>query len=343
MAHYANTVLLDALSKLTDPANKDFRAPAYGVTRAFNDRKRNVILNYDQFAMQDSDVDLRAQKVDYLRRHSETLGTSRAASLTGAFGTSTRDTLTWATYTREWTLTDDNMRDNTLGAQMLAAAIRNARLDIGAGIETAGVVKLEAFRNTVDVDSPHSTWDGVNYINKVALANEDRYMNIVENEMRQRDYNGNLQIINYGSVNEILNWQTAQGVGNASNLQFQLGDKMFYTSNTISNTSDYIGTTYTCEEDSLALVDWIPAKNREGLANHDDMTFTSIADPFDIFGPMALAVQKSVVDTSAGSGTNTGGNTQDAVWKYELSIDVSFFIPTITTQKLVNKYGLLIA
>ena len=112
MAFYANTTLLDALSMLQDQANKDLRAPAYGVTRAFNDRKRNVIQNYEDFAKQDSDVDLRAQKVDYLRRHTAALGTSRAASLTGAYGTSTRDTLTWATYTREFTLSDDNMRDN---------------------------------------------------------------------------------------------------------------------------------------------------------------------------------------------------------------------------------------
>lgn len=341
MANYANTVLLDALTKLQDPANKDLRAPAYGVTRAFNDFKRSVVLNYEQFAQQDSDVDLRAQKVDYLRRHTVALGTSRAASLTGAFGDSTRDTLTWATYTREFTLTDDNMRDNTLGPQMLATAIRNARLDIGAGIETAGVVKLEAFRNTVDLSSPLTTWDGVGYVNKVANADEDRYFNYIETEMRMRDYNGGLQFINFGTVNEIINWQANQSVGNASNLQFQLGDKMFYTSNTITNSSDYIGTSYVCEENSLALVDWIPAKNRESLVDHNDFSFTSIPDPFGIFGPMALAVQKSVVDTSAGSGTNTGGNTQDAVWKYELSLDVSFFIPTITTQKLVNKYALL--
>ncbi|MHA2202003.1 MAG: hypothetical protein ACXABN_19220 [Candidatus Thorarchaeota archaeon] len=340
MAYYANTTLLDALTKLQEAANKDLRAPAYGVTRAFNDRKRNVILNYDQFAMQNSDVDLQGQKVDYLRRRSATAGTSRSASLTGAYGTSTRDTLTWATYTDEFTLSDDNMRDNTMGPQMLANEIRNARLNIGSAIETAGVTKLEAFRNQVDVSSPHSTWDGTNYINKVANANEDRFFNIMETEMRMRDYNGPLQIINYGSMNEVMNWQGAQGVGNSSNLQFQYGDKMFYTSNTITNGSDYVGTSYVCEEDSLALVDWIPAKNREGLVNHNDFTFTSMPDPFGIFDNMALAVQKSVADTSA-TGTTKGGNTQDAVWKYEVSVDIAFFIPTITTQKLVNKYGLL--
>jgi len=341
MAHYVNTVLLDAQTILQDRANKDLRAPAYGVTRAFNDRKRNVILNYEQFAQQNSDVGLRAQTVDYLRRRVTAAGTSRSASLTGEWGTSTRDTLTWATYTDEFTLSDDNMRDNTLGAQMLANEIKNARLNIGAAIETAGVTKLEAFRNTVDVSSSLSTWDGTGYVNQVANADEDRYFNIMETETRMRDYNGALQVINYGSLSEVMNYQLAQSVGNASNLQFQYGDKMFYTSNTITSASDYVGVSYVVEEDSLALVDWIPAKNREGLINHNDFTFTSMPDPFGIFGPMALAVQKSVTDTSSGTGTDTGGNTQDAVWKYEVSIDVAFFIPTITTQKLVNKYGLL--
>lgn len=334
MAHYANTVLLNALTELGP--NKDLRAPSYGVTRAFNDKKRTVIQNYDSFAKQEAEVDLRTQQVDYLRRDAGTVNSSRAASLTGAYGTSTRDTLTWATYAVEFTISDDNMRNNTLGPKQLANAIKNARLDIGADIEEAGVVKLEAFRNTVDVSSPLSTWDGVGYINKVANANEDRYFNIAEAEMGMRDFNGGLQIINYGTLNELIQWQENQGLANSSNLTFQYGNKSFYTSNSITNGSDYLGTSYIVEEDSLALVDWIPAKNRVGLPNHATFDFTSIPDPFGIFDNMALAVEKKVVSNAA-----NGGNTQDAVWIYELSVDVAYFIPTITTQKLVNKYGLL--
>jgi len=341
MAHYANTVLLNALTDLSDQANKDFRAPAYGATRAFNDRKRNVIVNYDQFAKQPTEVDLRTQQVDYLRRDSQTVNSSRAASLTGAFGTSTRDSVTWVTYAREFSISDDNARNNTQGAaKQLAHQIKNARLDIGADIETAAITKLEAFRNTVDVSSPMSTWSGAtSYYNSIANADEDRYFNIMDTEMRMRDYNGNLQIVNYGTLNELINWQGAQGVGNSSNLQFQYGNKMFYTSNSITNSSDHVGTSYVFEEDSIGLIDWIPAKNREGLMDHGDFSFTSMADPFGIFDNMALAIEKKVQDSSSG-GSDVGGNTQDAVWLYELSVDVAFYIPTITTQKLVNKYVL---
>ena len=334
MASYLETILLTALGQLSEQANKDLRLPQYGCTRAFNDRKRNVITNYDDFARQEAEVDLRGQRIDYLRRDTQTVNSSRSSDFTGAFGDSTSDSLTFVTYAREFTLSDDNARNNTQGAaKQLAYQIKNARMDIGASVETAALAKLEAFLNTTDVSSPLSTWSSDNNWNLVANEDQDRYFNIVETEMQMRNYNGGLQIVNYGTLNEMIKWQENQGTANSNNLTFQYGNKSFYTSNTISNSSDHVGTSYVCEEDSLALVDWIPAKNREGLPRHAAFSFTSMADPFGIFDTMALGIQQKVMQTSS-----YGGNTQDAVWLYELSVDVAFYIPTITTQLLVNKY-----
>ena len=339
MAFYDETLLLSALADLSEQSNKDLRAPAYGVTRAFNDRKRNVIQNYETFQKMDAEVDLRSTRIDYLNRATGTVNSSRASDLTGVRGTSVSDTLTFVTYAREILISDDAARNNTQrAAKQLAYGIRNARLDIGADIETAGVTKLEAFLQTVDVSSPLTTWTGsTDYWNLVANEDQDRYFNILETEMRMRDYNGGLQIINYGTLNELSAWQHAQGQANSVNLNFQYGDKTFYTSNSLTNSSDHIGRSYVVEEDSLALVDWIPAKNREGLANHDNFNFTSMPDPFGIFDTFALAVQTKVQDST---GSSKGGNTQDAVWIYEVSIDIAFYIPTLTTGKLVNKYQL---
>ena len=334
MASYLNTILLTALGQLSEQSNKDLRLPQYGATRAFNDRKRNVITNYEDFAKQEAEVDLRGQRVDYLRRDTQTVNSNRASDLTGALGTSTSDSLTFVTYAREFTLSDDNARNNTQGAaKQLAYQMKNARMDIGADIETAAVAKLEAFLNTTDVSSPMSTWSSDNNWNLISNEDQDRYFNIMETEMQMRDYNSGLQIVNYGTLNEMIAWQANQGTANSNNLTFQYGNKSFYTSNTITNSSDHVGTSYVCEEDSLALVDWIPAKNREGLPNHAEWDFTSIADPFGMFDNLALAVQAKVQSSAA-----IGGNTQDAVWLYEMSVDVAFYIPTITTQYLVNKY-----
>jgi len=337
MAYYGETVLLDALADLSEQANKDLRAPAYGVTRAFNDNKRNVIQNYDTFQKMEAEVDLRSTRIDYLNRSTGTINSSRASDFTGQTDTSVSDTLTFVTYAREFSIRDDVARNNTQQAsKMLAYAIKNARLDIGASIEAAGLVVLEAYRNTVDVSSPMSTWNGAStYYNLVANEDQDRYFNIIETEMGMRDYNGSLQIINYGTLNELVKWQANQGSANSVNLTFQYGNKQFYTSNTITNSSDHVGTTYVCEENSLALVDWIPAKNRIGLPKHAAFSFTSIPDPFGIFDTMALGIQQKVE-----SSASYGGNSQDAVWHYELSLDVAFYIPTLTTGKLVNKYAL---
>jgi hypothetical protein len=340
MANYSNTVLLNALTMLKAKANKDFRAPAYGATQAFNDRKRDVIDNYDAFTNSD-ESGLRTLQVDYLRRNTKALGTTRSASLSGQMGTSTRDSLTFVTYSREFTVSDDNARTNVFRhARQLAAQIENARLDIGAGIETAAITKLEAFKNQVQGNRTLGTWDDSNYLMTVANADEDRYFSYVENGMNMLDYNGALQLINFGALNELKSWQVAQGAANSSNLNFQYGNKKFYTSNSISNSSDHIGTTYAVEDNSLALVDWIPGKNRgSGLMGHATWDFTNIPDPFQIFDRMALAVQPKVQNSTSG-GQNIAGNTQDAVWLYELSVDIAFYIPTITTQKLVNKYVL---
>lgn len=341
MANYANTVKLDALSMLMETANKDFRPANYGATKAFNDFKRDVILNFDDFQNEESEPDLRTRKVDYLRRDTDTVNSSRSASLTGKMGTSTRDTLTFVTYAREFTLSDDNARSNTQNAaRQLAAQMRNARLDIAASIETDAVTKLEAFKSTTDPDSTLSTWDSTNYVSEIANANKIDYYNYMATEMRKRNYNAGLQEIHTYSADALINYQSNQGAGNEDNLQYQYSDFTFYRSNSVTNLSDYFCTSYVCEERSLGLVDWIPAKNREGLEDHGDKSFSAMPDPMGIFDGLALMVEKKVQDSSAG-GQNIGGNTQDAVWLYEMSIDVAFFIPTITSDKLVCKYGLL--
>ena len=339
MSNYSQTVVLAALAELSDKSNKDLRAPQYGATRAFNDYKKDLIMNYDDFKNVRVKSDLQTKQIDYLIRDSQSVGSSRAASLTGAMGDSLRDTLTFVTYTREWTMSDDNARNNTQGeVRRMLNNIRNARLDIGAEIESDAVTKLEAYKNTVQGDRDLGTWS--NYTSYIANAQATEYYNYMATEMRTLDYNGLLQEVHTANGNALINKQLAQGAGNSENMQYQYPDFEFYTSNSITNLSDAFCTSYVFEQGAVGLLDWIPGKNREGLVNHADFDFTSMADPFGIFDSFAVAIQKKVQDSSSAGSTDIGGNTQDAVWLYEMSIDVAFYIPTITTGKLVNKYAL---
>lgn len=337
MTYYSPTVLLAAIAELSDSSNKDLRAPQYGATEAFNKYKRDLIVNYDEFNNVQNKSELQTKQIDYLVRDSQSVGSERSATLTGAFGTSLRDSLTFVTYTRQFSISDSVMRNNKIAAQrFMVNQMVNARLDIGASIESAAVTKLDAYKNTVQGSRNLGTWDSSNYVSEIALANKTEYFNYMATEMRTLDYSGMLQEVHTANANALINYQTAQGGANSANLQFQYPDFEFGTSNSITNLSDYFCTSYVMEKGSLGLVDWIPGKNKEGLVSHGLWDFTSMPDPFGIFDRLALATYKTVQDSGTYNGT-----AQDAVWLYEMSVDVAFCIPTITTGKLVNKYGLL--
>jgi hypothetical protein len=216
--------------------------------------------------------------------------------------------------------------------------IRNARLDLGAAIETAAVAKLEAFKNTVSKTATSGvigTWDATNYALEIAKADQDLYWNYLATDMKNLNFFGKYQSIHNNNANALINRQVAQGAGNSTNLTYQFPEWEFETSNSVTNLSDYFTTGYAVPAGSIALIDWIPMKNKEGLVSHAEWDFTAMPDPFGVFDRMAIAVQKKVVDGS------TYGGAQDAQWIYEVSVDVAFYIPTITTYKLVQKYGLL--
>lgn len=317
------------------------RAPEYGGTVLFNKYKKDVIVNYDEFMLVKNTSDLMTKQVNYLRRNTGTVGTARTETLTGDIGDSTRDSLSFVTYQREFTLSDGIARNNFFNAaKMLANQIVNARLDIGASIETAAIAALEAARNTVQGNRPSSgigTWDGANnYVYEIANADSNNYYNYLRAAQAALDYNGQMQEVHTINLEALKFYQIAQGTGNSTNMQFQYPGWDLNLSTSITNASDYEGTSYVVPAASVALMDWVPGKNREGM-KHGIWEFKTIPDPFGIFDRLALAVYETVANGS------TYGGAQDAQWLFEMSVDVAFFIPTITTQKVVNKYALTTA
>ena len=330
-----NTVLLNALAMLNEKSNKDLRAPNYGATKTFNKYKRDVIQNYDEFAKVKKQSDLQTTQIDYLRRDSQSVGSARTHSLTAVYPASTRDTVTFTTYQRVFSVSWGQVANNTIKfSQQLANQIVNARLDIGASIETAAIAKLETFKNTTKGSRSLGTWDSDVSVQEFANANKTNYYNLIRASMAELDYTGTYQELHTGALEEMKFYQLAQGLGNSANLQFQYPDFDLELATSISNASDYYGTSYVVPSASIALVDWIPDKNRIGLDHAGAWRFDAIPDPFGIFDQMALATYETVVDGS------TAGGGQDAVYTYEMSIDVALYIPTLTTGKLVQKFGL---
>jgi hypothetical protein len=338
MANYSYTVLLDALAMLNEKSNQDLRAPNYGATKTFNKYKKEVVLNYDEFTNSRNQSELQTKKIDYLRRDAQSVASARTASITGAYGLSTRDTISFTTYAREFTVSIGWAANNVFKmAQMLQNQIVNARLDIGASIETAAVAKLETYKNTTQGSRTLGTWDSGVSVQEFVIASKANYYNLIRASLAELDYSGTFQEVHTGALEEMKFYQLAQGVGNSSNLQFQYPDFDLELSTSITNASDYYGTSYVVPSASVALIDWIPEINRVGLRGHGEWDLISMPDPFGIFDSMALAVYKDVVNST------TNGGTQDPVYLYELSIDVGLWCPTLTTGKIANKFGLTLA
>jgi len=330
-----NTVLLNALAMLNERSNKDMRAPNYGATKTFNKYKRQVIQNYDEFNLVKNQSDLQTKQIDYLSRDSQSVVDARSHSLSAVYPASTRDTLTFTTYARVFSVSWGQASNNTIKfAAQLANQITNARLDIGADIETAAIAKLETFKNTVQGNRSLGTWDSGVSVQEFAIANKTNYYNLIRASMAELDYNGTYQEVHTGALEEMKFFQLAQGSANSANLQFQYPDFDLELATSITNASDYYGTSYVVPSASIASVDWIPDKNRIGLDHAGAWRFDSIPDPFGIFDQMALATYETVIDGS------TAGGAQDAVYTYEMSVDVALYIPALTTGKLVQKFGL---
>jgi len=335
MANYADTVLQTAVAVMTDPANKkEFRQEVYGALDAhlaYSDMMSPDIAAIKASAAQ-------SQTMHYFKRSSETVGSARKHSLTGAYGDSGTLALTFTTYRREFSISVEQGDLNVYrDAQIYARQLENTLIDIYEAIEDDCVSGLDTNRNTVAGNrSGLSTWHGVpSYTAHITNGNKANYYNYIMTDLRNDKYTKTLQEIHTGNMNAYIAEYQAQGAGNDTNTAFQFPGFEFYTSNSITNGSDFFGTSYVVEAGGIAAIPWIPAKNRRGVTGHGEYEWFSIPDPFGKLGNLAVFVKRTAADTSG-----SGGTVQDAVSIYEISVDVALAYTPLSTGKVVYKYGL---
>jgi len=338
MSYYSDTDLLNAVATLKDPANaKEFRQEEYGALQAHLDYADIMIPNTAAVKESENQTD----QINYFKRSSETVGSARTVTLTGAYGDTGILEPSWTTYQREFSISVEQAQGNIESAARINAhQVKNAMIDLYEAIEDDAVSNLDTNRNTVAGNrSGLSTWHGVpSYTAEIANANKANYYNYIKTDLRNDKYNGILQEVHTGNMNAFINEYWAQGAGNDTNTAFQFPGFEYYTSNSITNGSGYFGTSYVQEVGSISAIPWIPAKNRRGIPNHGAYDWFSIPDPFGKLGQIAVFRKKDAVDMSDYNGT-----AQDAVSIYEFSVDVTFLAVPLSTGKVVYKYGLVSA
>jgi len=335
MANYASTVLQNAIAVMTDPANdKEFRQEEYGALEAHLAHANMMSPDIAKVKQSSAQSDY----MDYFKRDSQTVGSARTHSLTGAYGDTGSLNLSWTTYTREFTISVaqgdlNRYRD----AQIYARQLKNTMIDLYEAIEDDAVSNLESNRNTVEGNRTGlATWHGTpSYTSHVTNGNKANYYNYIKTDLRNDKYNGILQEIHTGNMNAYINEYAAQGAGNDTNTSFQFPGFEFHTSNSISNGSDFFATSYVVEQGGIAAIPWIPKHNVRGVHGHGEYDWFTVPDPFGKLGNLAVFSQ-----STAGSTSSSGGTVQDAITIFEISVDIAYVCTPLSTGKVIYKYGL---
>jgi len=339
MANYADSVLLAAVGVLDKKFNeKELRRPQYGAFEAFMGKREILVPNFKEIW----DAEQRTLTAKYLKRTSGSVTNSRSCSPSANFGDSGTFDLSWKTYART-VKTSMKMFDNNYysAVQQFSNDLYNAFMDLYAEIEGDAVAYLEANRSGVQGARTLNTWDAVNDVMQVAHADRDNYLNYIKTEMLALNYRQNLMDIHSVNLLAMYRQQFAQGASNDENLQFQFPGFSHYISQSITNSSDAFGTSYIVEDGGIAVLDWIPPINRQGVEAKSGAVWTTMPDLFGY--PLTWAVLKTdgCVDTS---GATYHGATQDYVVIYEISVDLAFrHAPlTATNDTPIEKYELLL-
>ena len=335
MANYQPSVLLAAIGIITDRFNAHEMRPGYfGATDAF--------LKYRDFSVPNlADIRKSPQRtttVKYLTRTAQAAVAARSCTVTAALGDSATADISWVT--KGFTLYQSaKLFDNNYysAQQAFANDLYNGMLDAHEDLETAAVAYLEANKTGVNGGAAWmGTFDTVNDIFNVAVADKTRYYNYLKTVMRENKYRGELNVIQNVAASAVMWEQMAQGMANAANQQYQYRDLNFIDSNYVTTASDYLINSYVVPANSISLLDWIPPMNVVGR-KEGSYEWTTMGDIFGL--PITWSVFKT---TECANTTGIGGDSQDLVTKYEVTCDFGFVKAPITTasETVIYKFGL---
>jgi hypothetical protein len=269
-----------------------------------------------------------------LQKQTVALGTARAHNHAGAIGASTTANLSYTTYARKFKYSIKQGDRNIFNvAEMVAAQLRSAAIDLHAGIETALMASLNTNKTQVVVSaSPQSgTWDAANFIFGVDAADKAQYFQYLKMFMAEQYYGGSFDVINNVRAQAQANYLGQQGQANSTNLGWQLDGMNMVASTEFANAAGYDWMSYILPEGSIGILPWIPTLNRQGFGDtfQNGGAYRTIADPLGSGLTFAVHEYAAGADNSAAS-----GETQDIDIEVELSIDLAPVIAPMSTANL---------
>jgi len=336
MANYADSVWNAAQYKLSEMMNKpEFKHKPSAALSVFLKNTNFLVPASERERMwNQKSSDQQTVSTYNLEKQTVALGSARAAAHTGAVADSGTADVSYTTYARKFKYSIKRADRNVFNtAEMVAAQLRSAAIDLHAGIETALMAYLNTNKTQVVVStSPQSgEWDATNYLFGVLAADSEQYFQWIKMFMGEQYYGGSFDVINNVRAQGKAQYLGQQGQGNATNLGWQIDGMNMVASTAFANATGYDWMSYIMPEGAVGILPWIPQLNRSGFGDtfQNGGSYRSISDPLG--SGLTFAVHEYA--TGADNESN-GAETQDVDIQVEVSVDLGPLKAPMSTSNL---------
>ncbi|MEL4307425.1 hypothetical protein [Joostella sp. CR20] len=318
MANYAASVLAEAKLILKDRfAEAEKRLKATGVFGAFRENTDLAIPNIGELRTQVN----RPEKAYFQNRTKRTNGGARAYNHIGSVGDSSEVAVSYTTFSDKCQ-TSLKRGDNNLfnDAQILANELENMIKNIYEAADEAALTYLGTNKTEVNVATKNGVWDATANVFEIGTDDIARFIQAGKSMLRQNYYKGTADLI----LDPVLFMEAEhylfQGAGNSVNTAYQKAGVELWEALTLTDATYTEGVGYFIPKGTIGVIDWIPRQNREGYGDYESVLggYGSMVDPLSGL-TFAIHGYSQRADTQA-----TGGDTQDVVTEWELSVDLSF-------------------
>jgi hypothetical protein len=328
MSNYASSVLVNAQAVLASKYNEaELRRKERPVLTLATKNVPYCLPDHEALRV----AEARTVEVKYLKTKAAGSDTAKVALHTGTKGDSGTLNLSWGTYVEKFYTSRKQAQNNVISFErMMQHEIEMAIHNLKDRAETAALAALVAARCQIaaPATSGAGTWNGTNFALEVDASDAAYFAQLAKQFMYGRYYRGELDVIadliQNGKFERVMN----QGAGNQTNTSFQFGGlNIAPTTETI--TSAYSnGQAIVMPAGSFAGLVWNDPENRKGKDAGQNAVglLGTMSDPFG--SGITFDVSHYVVRRDESS---AGGHAQDIVDEWELSLNIGWAVPPIST------------
>jgi len=324
MANYAETNRNALQYAMTDLMNMpEFKRKEDSVIKMLLGNGQTIVSSKERARMNSiKTTDQDTVEISILTKPTTNAITKRSYTHSGNIGDSKKVTLSFITRGQKFKYSVKQAdRDSVFSLDQMKAKLLLGHIGLTLdNIESYYLSWLNTNKTQVARTPSLGTWDGTNYIYKVASDDASVFFQRVKGFMRENYYKGQMQMIANEAIAQRAEFLTMQGGANATNLGWQLSGISLYPTTELANDSGYLGMAYVMPVGTLGLEQWIPNMNKTSFGSPFQAggMYYSIPDPYG--SGLVFAVHEIA---SGADNDGAAGEAQDIDIDVEISVDTA--------------------